>query len=91
MLYIDAIHYSVGDSKIINKLTTYVILGINTEGHKEVLTVEIGENESSKYWLSVMNSLKNRGVKDIMLICAYGLTGIREAIEGSVEPVKGIL
>jgi len=66
VLYIDAIHYSVRDSGIIKKLAAYVILGINAEGHKEVLTVEIGENESSKYWLSVMNSLKNRGVKDII-------------------------
>ena len=47
---------------------------------KEVLTLEIGENESSKYWLGVFNALKNRGVNDIMVICADGLTGIKEAI-----------
>ena len=47
---------------------------------KEVITIEVGENESSKYWLSVLNSLKNRGVKDILIICADGLTGIKEAI-----------
>ena len=57
-----------------------MILGINHEGRKEVLTIEIGENESSKYWLSVLNGLKNRGVKDILVICADGLTGIKEAI-----------
>ena len=45
------------------------------------MTIEVGENESSKYWLSVLNGLKNRGVKDILLICADGLTGIREAIQ----------
>ena len=65
ILYIDAIHYSVRDNGVIRKLAAYVILGINAEGKKEVLTINIGENESSKYWLSVLNELKNRGVKDI--------------------------
>ena len=80
ILYIDAIHYSVRDNGVIRKLAAYVILGINAEGKKEVLTIRIGENESSKYWLSVLNELKNRGVKDILIICADGLTGIKEAI-----------
>ena len=58
VLYIDAIHYSVRG--VIRKLAAYVILDINPEGHKEVLTIEVGENESSKYWLSILNGLKNR-------------------------------
>ena len=81
VLFIDAIHYSVRDNGIIKKLAAYVILGINCEGKKEVLTIEVGDNESAKYWLSVLNGLKNRGVKDILIICADGLTGIREAIQ----------
>jgi len=80
ILYIDAIHYSVRDNGIIRKLAAYVILGINTEGKKDVLTITVGNNESAKYWLSVLNELKNRGVKDILIICADGLTGIKEAI-----------
>ena len=80
VLYIDAIHYSVRDNGVIRKLAAYVILGINSDGYKEVLTIEVGENESSKRWLSVLNGLKNRGVKDILIICADGLTGIKEAI-----------
>ncbi len=80
VLFIDAIHYSVRDNGVIRKLAAYVILGINLEGKKEVLTIEVGQNESAKYWLSVLNSLKNRGVKDILIICADGLTGIKEAI-----------
>ena len=80
VIYIDAIHYSVRDNGIIRKLAAYVVLGINTDGRKEVLTIEVGDNESSKYWLSVLNNLKNRGVKDILIICADGLTGIKEAI-----------
>lgn len=80
VLFIDAIHYSVRDNGVIRKLAAYVILGINLAGKKEVLTIEVGQNESAKYWLSVLNSLKNRGVKDILIICADGLTGIKEAI-----------
>ena len=80
VLYIDAIHYSVRDNGVIRKLAAYVVLGINSDGLKEVLTIEVGENESAKYWLSVLNGLKNRGVKDILILCADGLTGIKEAI-----------
>ena len=80
VLYIDAIHYSVRDNGIIRKLAAYVILGINMDGKKEVLTIQVGDNESSKYWLSVLNELKNRGVKDILIICTDGLSGIKEAI-----------
>ena len=80
VLYIDAIHYSVRDNGIIRKLAAYVILGIDPDGHKEVLTIQVGDNESAKYWLSVLNELKNRGVKDILVICADGLSGIKEAI-----------
>ena len=83
ILYIDAIHYSVRDNGIIKKLAAYVILGINTEGKKEVLSIHVGTNESAKYWLSVLNELKNRGVKDILIICVDGLTGIKEAINAA--------
>ena len=80
VLYIDAIHSSVRDGGVIRKLAAYVILGLNADGYKEVLTIEVGENESSKYWLSVLNGLKNRGVKDILILCADGLAGMKEAI-----------
>ena len=83
ILYIDAIHYSVRDNGIIKKLAAYVILGINTEGKKEVLSIHVGTNESAKYWLSVLNELKNRVVKDILIICADGLNGIKEAINAA--------
>ena len=80
ILYIDAIHYSVRDNGVIRKLAASVILGLTVDGRKDVLTINIGDNESSKYWLSVLNELKNRGVKDIMVICDDGLSGIKEAI-----------
>lgn len=81
IVFIDAIHFSVRDDGVIRKMAAYIVLGINLEGRKEVLSLVIGENESSKYWLSVLNSLKNRGVQDILILCSDGLTGIREAIE----------
>ena len=80
ILYIDAILYSVRDNGVIRKLAAYVILGINTEGKKEVLTISVGDNESAKYRLSVMNELKNRGEKDVLVIRADGLTGIKKTI-----------
>lgn len=80
VLFIDAIHYSVRDNGVIRKLAAYVILGITCDGRKEVVSIDIGENESSKYWLGVLNELKNRGVQDVLIICADGLTGIKEAI-----------
>lgn len=80
IVYIDAVHFSVRQDNIIRKLAAYVMLGIDSNGMKDVISLQIGENESSKYWLSVLNELKNRGVKDIMVICADGLSGIKEAI-----------
>ncbi|MGL5312832.1 MAG: IS256 family transposase [Peptostreptococcaceae bacterium] len=80
IVFIDAVHFSVRDNHVIKKLAAYIILGINEEGRKEVLSIQIGENESSKYWLGVLNELKNRGVKDILILCADGLAGIKESI-----------
>lgn len=80
VLYIDDIHYPIWDNGGIRKLAAYAILRIRLEGKKEVLMIQVGENENLKYWLSVLNELKNRGVKDILVICADGLTGIKEAI-----------
>ena len=65
------------------KSLAYVILGINATGKKEVLSINVGANESAKYWLSVLNELKNRGVRDILIICADGLSGIKEAINAA--------
>ena len=80
IVFIDAVHFSVRDEGVIKKLAAYVVLGINEDRKKEVLTIVVGENESSKYWLSVLNSLKNRGVQDILILCSDGLTGIKDAI-----------
>lgn len=63
-------------------------MGINCDGMKDVISLEIGENERDKYWLGVFNSLKNRGVNDVMIICADGLSGIKEAISAAFTKTK---
>ena len=83
ILFIDAIHFSVRTENIVKKIAAYIILGINDEGKKEVLSITVGENESAKYWLSVLNDLKNRGVRDILILCADGLSGIKESISAA--------
>lgn len=80
IVFIDCIHFPVRDEHIVKKLAAYIILGVNSDGLKQVLSITVGENESAKYWLGVLNSLKNRGVKDILILCADGLTGIKESI-----------
>lgn len=83
IVFLDAIHYKVRqDSKIVSK-AAYIIIGVNMEGIKDVLGIWIGENESAKYWLSVLNELRNRGVKDILIASVDGLTGFSEAIKAA--------
>ena len=79
----DAVHYKVRqEGRIINK-AAYMAIGINLEGKKDVLGIWIGENESSKYWLNVLNEIKNRGVKDILIASIDGLKGFSEAIKAT--------
>ena len=82
-VFIDAVHFSVREDNHIIKKAAYIVLGINSEGFKEVLGIWIGENESAKYWLGVLNELKQRGVKDILVICSDNLSGIKEAINAA--------
>lgn len=80
IVFIDAIYFSVREDGVVKKLAAYVVMGITESGMKDVLAIEIGENESSKFWLSVLNSIQNRGVKDILILCSDGLHGLKEAI-----------
>ncbi len=81
--FVDAVHFSVRDESSVVKKAAYIVLGINEYGEKDVLGIWIGENESAKFWLSVFNDLKNRGVKDILILCSDGLTGMKEAIQAA--------
>ena len=83
IVFIDAVVFNVRESNVIRKQAAYLILGVSEEGHKEVLSITIGEAESAKFWLSVLNELKNRGLKDIFVLCADGLSGIKEAISAA--------
>jgi putative transposase len=80
IVFIDAVVFHVRENNVIRKQAAYIILGVSEEGHKEVLSITVGEAESAKFWLSVLNELKNRGLKDIFVLCADGLSGIKEAI-----------
>jgi len=88
-VFMDAIHYKVRDDKHIVIKAAYVVLGVNMDGEKEVLGIWVGANESSKFWLSVLNDLRNRGLQNVLVFCIDGLTGFKEAI-GSVYPFAKI-
>jgi putative transposase len=81
IVYFDALVVKVRqDGRVINK-AVHLALGVNLAGHKELLGLWMTENESSKFWLSVLTELQTRGVKDIFIACVDGLTGFPEAIE----------
>ena len=84
-VFLDAIHYHVRENTIVVKKAVYIALGYNTEGYKEILGMWVGENESSKYWLLVLNQLKERGLEDILIVSTDNLSGFSQAIE-SVYP-----
>lgn len=80
VVFMDAIHFKVKqDGAIVNK-AAYMVIGIDLDGHKDVLGIWIGENESAKFWLHVLNELKNRGVQDILITSVDNLKGFTEAI-----------
>lgn len=79
-VFMDAIYYKIRDNNTIATKAAYVVIGVNLEGNKDILGIWVGENESSKFWMGVLNDLKTRGVKDIFLCCVDGLKGFIEAI-----------
>ncbi len=80
ILYLDGLVVKVHQDKRVIRKTVYVALGVNTEGHKELLGLWLAETEGAKFWLSVLTELKNRGVEDVFVACVDGLTGFPEAI-----------
>ena len=85
VVFMDAVHFHVRQDNQTVKKAVYVAIGIKLDGSKEVLGMWIGGNESAKYWLGVLNEIKNRGVQDIMIVSVDGLTGFVDAI-GAVFP-----
>jgi putative transposase len=80
IVFMDAIHYNVRQDNAIVKKAVYIAIGVKLNGSKEVLGMWVGGNESAKYWLGVLNEIKNRGVEDIMIVSVDGLTGFGDAI-----------
>jgi len=81
ILFMDAIHYKVRhEGRVVTK-AAYTAIGVDLEGVKDVLGIWIGENESAKFWLSVINEIKNRGIKDILIVSVDNLSGFSDAIK----------
>ena len=81
VVFLDAIHYHVRSEGHIAKKAVYIAIGINMDGKKDVLGMWVGEHESAKFWAGVLNSMRNRGVDDILIACTDNLTGFSQAIE----------
>lgn len=77
----DCMHYKVRDNGSVQTRAVYNILGVNTDGRKDLLGIYLSENEGAKFWLSVLTDLKQRGVEDILVACVDGLKGFPDAIE----------
>jgi putative transposase len=83
IVFLDAIHFKVKhENRIISK-AAYTVLGVNTDGIKDILGIWIGENESASFWLNVCQELKSRGVQDILIACKDGLSGFSDAINAT--------
>jgi putative transposase len=80
ILYLDALRVKIRDSGHIVNKAVFIAIGVDMEGKKDILGLWIARNEGSKFWLSIMTDLKNRGVEDIFIACCDGLTGLPEAI-----------
>jgi len=89
VIFLDGMSFDVRENGSYQKKTVYVIIGIRIDGRKELLGLWIGENETSKYWLTILNDLKSRGVEDILIACVDGLNGFEQAIN-SVYPLAKI-
>lgn len=81
IVYMDALYFKIKEEhKIVNK-AAYVCMALDMKGYKDILGIWIGEQEGAKFWLSVCNDLKNRGIKDIIIACMDGLKGLPDAIK----------
>lgn len=81
VVFLDAIHYHVRSEGQVMKKAVYIAIGIDLDGRKDVLGMWAGENESARYWATILNGLRNRGVEDIFIACTDNLTGFSAAIE----------
>jgi transposase-like protein len=87
-VFLDAIHFKVREEKQVVNKAAYVAIGVNMDGEKDVLGIWIGANETSKFWLSVLNDLRTRGTKNVLIFCTDGLNGFQEAIAAIYPKAK---
>lgn len=80
MLFI-AYRYKVREDGRILSRAAYVIMGVTVDGYKDILSITVGANETSKFWLGMLNDLKNMGIKDVLFFCVDGLPGFKKAIQ----------
>lgn len=80
-VFMDCIHYKIREDGRILSRAAYIVLGVTLDGRKDILSITVGANETSKFWLGMLNDLKNRGVKDVLFFCVDGLPGFKEAIQ----------
>lgn len=81
IVYIDAMVLKIRDNGQVRKKSMYIVLGVNTEGHKEVLGLWLADTEGARFWMQVLNELKARGVQDVLILCCDGLKGLPEVID----------
>lgn len=81
IVYMDAIHFKVKEDHRIVSKAAYICMALDMKGYKDILGIWVGEQEGAKFWLSVCNDLKNRGVRDILIACMDGLKGLPDAIK----------
>ena len=79
-VFMDCIHYKIREDGRILSRAAYVVMGVSIDGYKDILSITVGANETSKFWLGMLNDLKNRGLKDVLFFCVDGLAGFKEAI-----------
>lgn len=83
IVYLDALVVKIRDKGVVTNKAVYLAVGVKADGHKEVLGMWIQRTEGAKFWLAILNELKQRGLRDILILCADGLTGLPEAVEAA--------
>jgi transposase-like protein len=81
IIFMDATVLKIRVDRVVKNIAAYIMLGITLEGKKEIIGIWIGENETSKYWLTVLNDIRKRGIQDVLIFAIDGLNGFNEAIQ----------
>jgi putative transposase len=81
IVFMDATVLKIRIDRVVKNIAAYIMLGVTLEGKKEIIGIWIGENETSKYWLTVLNDIQKRGIQDVLIFAIDGLNGFNEAIK----------